>query len=458
MKVAKNKVSGTDTIYQEVSSSPVNLKPSLSSYVLSSIDLVDGNLTSSVYIDSSLVQTTVVGIYPVTYSSTDISGNRATVKMYVDVIDTIKPVLTLNGANPYTLEVYTPFSDPGVKITIPNNYLTPAQVSRYLHVVSSVDDSLLGTYKVTYSLTDTFGNKAASVTRTVLVVDNIPPTVTLYGALNDSLPVFNNYVDPGYVFSDNYTKTANIKFAITGTFYTAFPGGKNVNKVGGGRYAGQKGVAPVYTIIYTATDGAGNVTSITRNVEVYDAIAPTIQLVGPYNVSVCRWFPYIDLGYTLSDNYEDSTSMVTNGWVKTLGNFTSAGGTQLPYKTLYLYYTAMDQSHNLGTSAIREITVLPSGQYPCQSGIEPNLNLDKYITIFPNPSTGIFTLDANLPSAQNVRISVMNMLGQEIAVVHNGTLSNNSFRVDLSDQASGVYFLNIVTDNQTLTKRIEVSK
>ena len=142
LKLAKNSVTGTDTILQEVSASPINVKPSLSSYVISSIDLVDGNLTGSVYIDSSLVQTTVVGIYPVTYSSTDITGNRATGTIYVNVIDTIRPVLTLNGANPYTLEVYTPFNDPGVKITIPNNYLTPAQVSRYLHVVSSVDDSL----------------------------------------------------------------------------------------------------------------------------------------------------------------------------------------------------------------------------------------------------------------------------------------------------------------------------
>jgi len=52
----------------------------------------------------------------------------------------------------------------------------------------------------------------------------------------------------------------------------------------------------------------------------------------------------------------------------------------------------------------------------------------------------------------------MNMLGQEIQVVHNGSLLSNSFRVDLGSQPSGVYFLNIVSNNQTLTKRIEIAK
>jgi hypothetical protein len=43
-------------------------------------------------------------------------------------------------------------------------------------------------------------------------------------------------------------------------------------------------------------------------------------------------------------------------------------------------------------------------------------------------------------------------------VVHDGSLLNNNFRIDLSSQASGVYFMNIVTNNQTLTKRIEIAK
>jgi hypothetical protein len=50
------------------------------------------------------------------------------------------------------------------------------------------------------------------------------------------------------------------------------------------------------------------------------------------------------------------------------------------------------------------------------------------------------------------------MLGREIEVIQDGTVSSNSFRIDLSSRASGIYLLNIISGNQALTKRIEVQK
>jgi PKD repeat protein len=450
-------VSGPDTVYFEVSKSPYGPLSRLYPAIKSSNDLVDGNLTGSVFVDTSLVQTTVVGVYPVTYTSTDISGNKAVAKRFIDVIDTIRPVLSLNGTNPDTIEVYVPFVDPGVNITVPNGYLTKAQVSRYLHTTSNVDDSLLGTYKVTYSLTDTFGNVAKPVTRTVVVADKIAPTLALVGPSHDSVLVLNTYVDRGYTVSDNYTKTSSIKVATSGTFVTAF---KNnfANKLGGGRdsiippYSGTPALGIDYRYTYTATDLSNNKSTVTRFVEVYDNIAPVITLNGADVVNVCRWFPYTDLGYTKSDNFSDTAHI----HVFTTGSFLT-NGTNLQ-GAYDLTFTARDQAGNTSPAVTRTIFVQASGSFGCTSGIEPGLGLDKYISVFPNPSAGIFNISANLPTEQNVRMSVVNMLGQELMVVHNGSLSNNNFRIDLSNQASGVYFLNIVTKDQTLTKRIEIAK
>jgi hypothetical protein len=188
-------------------------------------------------------------------------------------------------------------------------------------------------------------------------------------------------------------------------------------------------------------------------VKVQDRTAPVITLKGDVDVQVCRWFPYVDAGYTVSDNYD----IASNIKVDTLGDFFTDGGTTME-NFLDMYYSATDKSGNTGYSGYRNITILPSTSFACQSGIAPNLSLDQYITIFPNPSNGVFTLNANLPGQQKARITVSNMLGQEIAVVYNGILGQNSYRVDLSNQASGVYLLNIVTDTQTLTKRIEITK
>jgi hypothetical protein len=361
-----------------------------------------------------------------------------------------------------TQEVYVPFVDPGVSIIIPNfaggkGYLTVASVKRYLHTTSNVDDSLLGSYKVTYTLTDTFGNVAKPVTRIVNVVDQIAPVLTLIGPSHDSVAVLDLYTDRGYNVSDNYTKTSSIKVTTSGTFVKAFPNGV-AKALGGGHdsiipaWSGANATGIDYRFTYTATDLSGNSSSVTRFVEVYDNVAPVLTLIGANDVNVCRWFPYVDLGYTLTDNFNTAAQCK----VYQSGSFLTSG-TNLT-GTYDLDYYAQDQSGNTSPLVTRNIYVQASGSFGCTSGIEPGLSLDKYISVFPNPSTGIFNINATLPTEQNVRMSVVNMLGQEMMVVHDGNLSNNNFRVDLSNQASGVYFLRIVTNNQTLTKRIEVAK
>ena len=65
---------------------------------------MDGDLTGSIVIDSSAVNTDRVGEYTVTYDVTDAAGNAAdTVTRTVRVIDTGKPVITLTGDNPQTI-------------------------------------------------------------------------------------------------------------------------------------------------------------------------------------------------------------------------------------------------------------------------------------------------------------------------------------------------------------------
>ena len=65
------------------------------------LDDVDGDITGSIVIDATAVNTAVVGSYVVTYDVTDSSGNPATqVTRTVDVVDTTVPVITLVGADP----------------------------------------------------------------------------------------------------------------------------------------------------------------------------------------------------------------------------------------------------------------------------------------------------------------------------------------------------------------------
>ena len=423
-------VAEPDTIFAEVNSPmhPVIQK------VISAYDLVDGDLSKAVTIDSAIVQYNVVGVYAVAYTVSDASGNDTIVYRYVDVIDTSKPVMHLAGPSPQKLEVFNSWIDPGV--TISDVYYTQAQLAPLVKETNNIDTAVLGSYTVTYTLTDPSKNKANPVKRIVNVVDTIPPALTLNYS-PDTVDVYQQYLDPGVTGSDNYDK--NISITISGTFYSNFPAGKTT-KPG------------TYTIIYTAKDKSGNKASVTRTITVYDRIPPVITINGETTVTVCRWYKYIDAGYTVYDVFDSTVK------VDTLGLFYQMGGTSLN-GTYIISYRATDKYGNTSTTAPpRTILVLPETDARCTSGIEPGLSLDKYISIFPNPNPGIFTVNATLPTGQDVRITVTDMLGRQIAVVQDGPLLFNSFHVDLGSQPDGVYFLNIISGNQSVTKRIEITK
>ena len=96
-----------------------------------------------------------------TINSNTNSGNNFS----YDVVDTTAPVITLNGAASVTIEVGSPYNDAGAMAT--DNY--DGDLTGSIVVVSNVDTSTVGNYTVTYNVTDTSGNAATEVIRTIIV-------------------------------------------------------------------------------------------------------------------------------------------------------------------------------------------------------------------------------------------------------------------------------------------------
>ena len=63
------------------------------------------------------------------------------------------------------------------------------------------------------------------------------------------------------------------------------------------------------------------------------------------------------------------------------------------------------------------------------------------LAIYPNPSTGVFTLDGQGWSGQTA-VTVTNSLGQNYQIA----ITNN--QIDLTNLASGVYFLQVLNDGE----------
>jgi hypothetical protein len=78
------------------------------------------------------------------------------------------------------------------------------------------------------------------------------------------------------------------------------------------------------------------------------------------------------------------------------------------------------------------------------------------LSIYPNPTRGLFNVEFATAASEEVEISIVNMVGQVIAtevVKVNGVYSN---QFDLSNESAGVYFIKFTTDEGVLTERITV--
>lgn len=205
--------------------------------------------------------------------------------------DVTKPTLTLIGDNPLTLEKGIIFEDPGAK-AIDN---IDGDITSNIKVSGKVDTSKIGTYVLTYTVTDSSGNKSV-ITRKIIIkvptttakvttnaettkstskattqqqvivrtttaqIITTPPTITLYG---DSLITINQgttYNDSGYYASDAIGNNITGKVIVSSNV--------NINSPG------------TYYITYKVTDSYGNSTSKTRTIVVKSTYVPvsTISL------------------------------------------------------------------------------------------------------------------------------------------------------------------------------------
>jgi hypothetical protein len=273
-----------------------------------------------VTIDTSGLNMDVNGTYTVTYSSTDFSGNTGTAQRTVIVRDTTPPVITLSGDNPYTVEKYSTYTDPGAT----------ADTGETVTVsTSALNMDVNGTYIVTYSATDSSGN-VGGAQRTVIVEDTTAPVITLSGANPYTVERYSTYKDPGATTD-------------TGEAVTFSTSGLNMSVIG------------TYTVTYSSTDAWGNTGTAQRTVKVRDTVAPVIVLRGSNPM-------YIDY----NQNYvEPGAYSKTGESVSISGTVGSSTG-----RWYYRYYSSTDAGGNTGraTRSVYRYSPPPPSYDSCFSG------------------------------------------------------------------------------------------
>jgi gliding motility-associated-like protein len=288
-------------------------------------DNYDGDITSSI-VTVNPVDETTVGTYIVTYNVTDANGNAAVeVTRTVNVIDTTIPVITLTGDAPVAVEFGDTYTDAGA--TASDNY--DGDITANILALSTVDIDVVGSYMVTYDITDANGNSAVTVTRTINVVDTTIPVITLTGDATVTIEVGTTYTDADAIASDNYDGDISADTVAVSTVDTDVVGS--------------------YTVTYNVTDANGNTAvTVTRTINVVDTTIPVITLTGEATVTIEVGSTYTDADATASDNYDgDITANIVavSTYIDIIGSYT-------------VTYDVTDTNGNIAITVTRTVNII----------------------------------------------------------------------------------------------------
>jgi hypothetical protein len=93
------------------------------------------------------------------------------------------------------------------------------------------------------------------------------------------------------------------------------------------------------------------------------------------------------------------------------------------------------------------------GEVSVPSSINENIFNGK-LTVYPNPSKGIFNIDLVDVKNGDYLISVSNILGEEVYSETRGVNSTTSTTINLSDLENGIYMLNIQNGDSSISKKL----
>ena len=77
------------------------------------------------------------------------------------------------------------------------------------------------------------------------------------------------------------------------------------------------------------------------------------------------------------------------------------------------------------------------------------------VSLYPNPASQEFTLNLGDNSSNNINVSIVNNLGQQLKHYDQSAFNVSSqANFDVSNFASGLYFITINIDNHTTVKKL----
>lgn len=369
-----------------------------------------------------------------------------TITQYADgnvVADTTAPVLTLNGAASVTVAHAAPYTDLGATATddIDDDAAVTSQI---LRTGMPVDTNTAGTYTIAYNVSDTAGNAATEITRTLIISPAAPAPTTIaptYNVVTD----LNNCGNNGGTWAMSATDasgscpatpntlTGNTNETVTWTLYIIPASGyvmDSINDVSASLAAGGTGTITqsmtangnikvvLDTTIASANiaqsiDVTGDATQLTPE---GDSTVPVITLLGATTVNLALGDTVIDPGYTASDDTDGDITAnvvstistvnanVANTYTVTYNVDDAAGNSAIQMTRQFIVTAYTGGIYDIGGNSLTSATYFentPNNEVLIISDFQWQL-VGSHAQIQPDITSG----NANSPGGQLVNIMV----------------------------------------------------
>jgi hypothetical protein len=196
------------------------------------------------------------------------------------------------------------------------------------------------------------------------------------------------------------------------------------------------------TVTVFASDSSGNLASCTSQVTVVDLLAPIVTC--PDDVTVDPGVG--NLFWEVEDYFDLGTASATDNCTDPLTIFSQdpAPGTLLPDGVYTITMSAEDEYGNVGTCTF-ELTV------ESILGVDDN-GLSDGVAIFPNPTDSKVTI-SNATGIQLEKVAIYDVNGRLVNTIDLSDMQQEK-TIDVSQLASGVYMLQIQSENESTVKRL----
>jgi hypothetical protein len=313
----------------------------------------------------------MAGNYRITYTATDVANNSYVISFTQYINDTQAPTFEVSGIRT-KVEVGETITIPYATIMDNGQPIENEALTTIVFLDSPAYEFNLTTYEFTaleegiysfkYLAEDESGNTSESAVYSFTASDSIDPTITL----NDEVPFpathpltrpsendpYNAISIPDFVAYDEFNGIREFSVIVKNPSGSVILEAKNGETATGGAYSFVPTKDGSYTVTYSATDLAGNVTTLVRTVRVGDTASPVLTIGNttankPQNQDLNATITLDLTEITITDNKDGditTTDITTTGLNKFTVTLTAPDGTTVNHITDQPYSYKLTQS------------------------------------------------------------------------------------------------------------------